>query len=102
MRVVVADDLMLTREGITRLLTDVGVDVAPPDFVAFANDRVNENSIDRAVIIGSRLREPTTRLSDWPSAPSDDETTSMRTRSLLSAGMAHCCWMASEFQKSNA
>ncbi len=27
MRVVVADDLMLTREGITRLLTDAGVDV---------------------------------------------------------------------------
>lgn len=27
MRVVVADDVMLTREGITRLLTDVGVDV---------------------------------------------------------------------------
>jgi DNA-binding NarL/FixJ family response regulator len=28
MRVVVADDVMLTREGITRLLTDAGVDVA--------------------------------------------------------------------------
>ena len=27
MRVVVADDVMLTREGITRLLTDAGVDV---------------------------------------------------------------------------
>jgi len=27
MRVVVADDVMLTREGITRLLTDDGVDV---------------------------------------------------------------------------
>jgi DNA-binding NarL/FixJ family response regulator len=28
MRVVVAEDVMLTREGITRLLTDAGVDVA--------------------------------------------------------------------------
>ena len=27
MRVVVAEDVMLTREGITRLLTDAGVDV---------------------------------------------------------------------------
>jgi DNA-binding NarL/FixJ family response regulator len=52
MRVVVADDLMLTREGITRLLTDVGVDV-----VAEAGDAA---SLLRAV----RMTQPDAAVVD--------------------------------------
>jgi len=52
MRVVVADDLMLTREGITRLLTDAGVDV-----VAEAGDAA---SLLRAV----RMTQPDAAVVD--------------------------------------
>ena len=52
MRVVVADDVMLTREGITRLLTDAGVNV-----VAEAGDAA---SLLRAV----RMTQPDAAVVD--------------------------------------
>jgi DNA-binding NarL/FixJ family response regulator len=72
MRVMVADDSMLTREGIVRLLTDAGVDVvaavadgdallrevalAPPD-VAVVDIRMPPTHTDEGLVAAGRIRQ---------------------------------------------
>ena len=85
MRVVVADDSMLTREGIVRLLRDAGIEVvaeaedadallrhvgsARPD-VAIVDIRMPPTHTDEGLVAVRRRSEPTIRRSARSSCPS--------------------------------
>jgi len=76
--------------------------LAPLDLVTFANVRASENRIDSAVADGGRLSEPRRDGSTGLREPLDDRTPSMRTRSLVSADVSSCVWMAGKAEESNA
>jgi DNA-binding NarL/FixJ family response regulator len=65
MRVVIADDMMLTREGIARLLTDASVDVAGQVGDAAALLRAVRATQPDAAIVYIRMPPPTPTRA-WP------------------------------------